>query len=54
MIHSDRGFQYTSRGSGYDRGRRTDPQHVRVGRCLDNAPIEGFWGTLKSRDVLPA
>ena len=19
----------------------------RVGRCLDNAPIEGFWGTLK-------
>lgn len=20
----------------------------RVGRCLDNAPIENFWGTLKS------
>lgn len=20
----------------------------RVGRCIDNGPIEGFWGTLKS------
>jgi len=36
LIHSDRGYQYTSKGS-----------MSRVGRCIDNGPIESFWGTLK-------
>lgn len=48
MIHSDRGFQYTSRGFKRmveDAGLTHSMS--RVGRCLDNAPIESFWGTLK-------
>ena len=49
MIHSDRGFQYTSKG--FKRivdGANMIHSMSRVGRCLDNAPIENFWGTLKS------
>ncbi|MFK3988683.1 IS3 family transposase [Exiguobacterium mexicanum] len=48
MIHSDRGFQYTSRGFKrmVEEAGLTHSMS-RVGRCLDNAPIEGFWGTLK-------
>ncbi|STO09005.1 IS2 transposase TnpB [Exiguobacterium aurantiacum] len=48
MIHSDRGFQYTSRGFKRmveDAGMTRSMS--RVGRCIDNAPIESFWGTLK-------
>lgn len=49
MIHSDRGFQYTSKGFKciLDEANMTQSMS-RVGRCLDNAPIENFWGTLKS------
>ena len=48
-LHSDRGIQYTSK-----------PFHAmleaagivhsmsRVGRCIDNGPMEGFWGILKA------
>lgn len=48
LIHSDRGFQYTS----YGFKRRIDTQKMthsmsRVGRCIDNGPIESFWGALK-------
>lgn len=49
LIHSDRGFQYTSKG--FKRivdGAQMTRSMSRVGRCLDNAPIENFWGTLKS------
>ncbi|AIM16030.1 transposase [Bacillus sp. X1(2014)] len=49
LIHSDRGFQYTSHGFK----RRIDKAGLthsmsRVGRCIDNGPMESFWGTLKS------
>ena len=49
LIHSDRGFQYTSHGFK----RRIDIVNMtqsmsRVGRCIDNGPMESFWGTLKS------
>jgi putative transposase len=49
LIHSDRGFQYTHRGFK----RRVDKAEMsqsmsRVGRCIDNGPMESFWGTLKS------
>ncbi|CAM3877168.1 hypothetical protein GCM10009865_06370 [Aeromicrobium ponti] len=49
LIHSDRGFQYTHRGFK----RRIDKAKMsqsmsRVGRCIDNGPMESFWGTLKS------
>jgi putative transposase len=48
LIHSDRGFQYTSHGFK----RRVDQAQMtqsmsRVGRCIDNGPMESFWGTLK-------
>ncbi|WP_143469702.1 IS3 family transposase, partial [Lentibacillus sediminis] len=48
LIHSDRGFQYTSHGFK----RRIDKARIsqsmsRVGRCIDNGPMESFWGTLK-------
>lgn len=49
IFHSDRGFQYTSKVFR----NMLDENHMiqsmsRVGRCIDNAPIEGFWGTIKS------
>lgn len=48
LIHSDRGFPYTSHGFK----RRIDKAEMaqsmsRVGRCIDNGPMESFWGTLK-------
>lgn len=49
MIHSDRGFQFTS--FGFKKiVEYYELQHSmsRVGCCLDNAPMEGFWGKLKS------
>jgi len=49
LIHSDRGFQYTS----YGFKRKIDAAEMtqsmsRVGRCIDNGPMESFWGSLKS------
>lgn len=48
LFHSDRGFQYTTKAFRkmlVDAG--CTQSMSRVGRCLDNAPMEGFWGTLK-------
>lgn len=48
IFHSDRGYQYTSktfRQKIVDAGM---PQSMsRVGRCIDNGPMEGFWGIMK-------
>jgi transposase InsO family protein len=48
MIHSDRGFQYTSFGfkSRLDTAGMTQSMS-RVGKCIDNGPMEAFWGILK-------
>lgn len=48
LIHSDRGFQYTSHGfkRKIDAAEMTQSMS-RVGRCIDNGPMESFWGTLK-------
>lgn len=48
MFHSDRGFQYTSKQfkSRLEKAGMTQSMS-RVGRCIDNGPIEGFWGILK-------
>lgn len=47
MLHSDRGFQYTSlRFKKLFAGKLTQSMS-RVGRCIDNGPMEAFWGTLK-------
>lgn len=48
MFHSDRGYQYTSktfRNMLLEAG--CTQSMSRVGKCLDNAPMEGFWGILK-------
>ena len=48
IFHSDRGYQYTSRAF---RQRILDAgitqSMSRVGRCIDNGPMEGFWGLMK-------
>ena len=48
LFHSDRGFQYTSR-IFYEKLRDAKIKHSmsRVARCLDNSPMEGFWGIIK-------
>ena len=48
LIHSDRGFQYTSKGfkRKIDKAEMTQSMS-QVGRCIDNGPMESFWGTLK-------
>lgn len=49
MIHSDRGFQYTSHAYRALKSRyQFKVSMSRVAKCLDNQPIESFWGTLKS------
>ena len=49
LFHSDRGFQYTNKifhQKLIDAGMRQSMS--RVGRCIDNGPMEGYWGILKS------
>lgn len=49
LFHSDRGFQYTNKtfhNKLMEAGMRQSMS--RVGRCIDNGPMEGFWGILKS------
>lgn len=49
LFHSDRGFQYTSKIFKVKLDNISATQSMsRVGRCIDNGPMEGFWGTLKS------
>lgn len=49
IFHSDRGFQYT--GSVFknklEKAEMTQSMS-RVGKCIDNGPMEGFFGTIKS------
>lgn len=49
IFHSDRGYQYTSKQFKMKLDDAGMIQSMsRVGRCIDNGPMEGFWGTLKS------
>lgn len=48
IFHSDRGFQYTNAAFHTmleDHGMKQSMS--RVGKCIDNGPMEGFWGILK-------
>ena len=48
LFHSDRGFQYTSKQFRAKLDKQGMKQSMsRVGRCIDNGPMEGFWGILK-------
>lgn len=49
LFHSDRGFQYTSKVFRAKLDAQGMTQSMsRVGRCIDNGPMEAFWGTLKA------
>ncbi|WP_088224844.1 IS3 family transposase [Desulfosporosinus sp. FKB] len=48
LFHSDRGYQYTSRIFHSKLQAAGMKQSMsRVARCIDNEPMEGFWGILK-------
>jgi transposase InsO family protein len=48
IFHSDRGYQYTSRVFHQKLVKAGMIQSMsRVAKCLDNGPMEGFWGILK-------
>ena len=48
LFHSDRGFQYTSRQFCTRLKKHHMKQSMsRVAHCIDNGPMEGFWGILK-------
>jgi putative transposase len=49
IFHSDRGYQYTSKRFK----KMLDKQEIthsmsRVGKCIDNGPIENLWGIIKT------
>lgn len=50
LLHIDRGFQYTSLHfkEMLDEEKLTQSMS-RVGCCIDNGPMESFWGTLKCK-----
>lgn len=49
LFHSDRGFQYTNRQFKSKLDSIGAIQSMsRVSRCIDNGPMEGFWGIIKS------
>ena len=48
LFHSDRGYQYTSETFCKKLQSYGITQSMsRVGHCIDNGPMEGFWGILK-------
>ena len=48
LFHSDRGFQYTNRIFHTKLINAGITQSMsRVAKCIDNGPMEGFWGILK-------
>ena len=48
LFHSNRGFQYTNRTFHTKLEKAGMIQSMlRVARCTDNGPMEGFWGILK-------
>ena len=48
LFHSDRGFQYTNRLFHTKLINAGITQSMsRVAKCIDNGPMEGFWGILK-------
>jgi transposase InsO family protein len=48
LFHSDRGYQYTNRTFHRKLEKAGMTQSMsRVAHCIDNGPMEGFWGILK-------
>lgn len=48
LFHSDRGFQYTNR-TFHEKVEAAGMRQSmsRVAKCIDNGPMEGFWGIIK-------
>ncbi|MEG2456000.1 MAG: IS3 family transposase, partial [Oscillospiraceae bacterium] len=45
LFHSDRGYQYTNRAFHHKLEKAGMTQSMsRVAHCIDNGPMEGFWG----------
>jgi len=48
LLHSDRGFQYTSHFfKNFIEEHKIIQSMSRVGKCIDNGPMENFWGIIK-------
>ena len=48
IFHSDRGYQYTNRTLHSKLVAAGMTQSMsRIARCIDNGPMEGFWGIIK-------
>ena len=48
LFHSDRGYQYTNRTFYHKLLNAGMTQSMsRVAHCIDNGPMEGFWGIIK-------
>src|SRR5699024_400509 len=48
LLHSDRGYQYTSKDfKNYIEKHQLVQSMSRVGKCIDNGPMENFWGIIK-------
>lgn len=48
LVHEDRGYQYTSKAFHALLVSYGMTQSMsRVGKCIDNGPMEGFWGMIK-------
>ncbi len=48
LLHSDRGFQYTSHSfKNFVEKHQITQSMSRVGKCIDNGPMENFWGIIK-------
>ena len=53
IFNSDRGFQYTSKQFKFKLDQAGMIQSMsRVGKCIDNGPMEGFLGYTKIRSFL--
>ena len=49
LMHSDRGFQYTSQAFQHQLKNEEMIQSMsRVASCIDNGPTEGLWGIIKT------
>ena len=52
LFHSDGGFQYTSKAFRAKLDEAGMKQSMsRVGHCIDNGPMEAFWGTIESENA---
>src|SRR5699024_12867867 len=48
LLHSDRGYQYTSKDfKKYIEKHQLVQSMSRLGKCIDNGPMENFWGIIK-------